>query len=66
MDTPIYITPENAKIWIMAQFLASVGAFDIKCGRVIIDFDKEGLIGNVKVVKNYKPPRVGVVGTNLT
>jgi hypothetical protein len=54
----IILEPAQAKIWVMAQFLASVGVFDIKCGRVIIDFDREGLIGNVKVVHNYKPPKM--------
>ena len=63
MDTPIYITPDQAKIWIMAQFLASVGAFDIKNGQVIINFNSEGVISSVKTIHNHVPPRMG---TNLT
>lgn len=55
--TIVYLSPRQAKIWVMAQFLDSVGVFDLKLGRVIIDLDKDGLIGNVQVIHNYKPPK---------
>lgn len=55
--TLVYLNPRQAKVWVMTQFLDSVGMFDIKLGRIIVDFDKDGLIGNVQVIQNYKPPR---------
>lgn len=51
----VQLTPRQAKQYVMMQFLDSLQVFDIKLGRVIIDFDKQGLIGNVQVIHNYKP-----------
>lgn len=53
--TPVYLTPRQIQQWMMMEFLNSVGAFDIRLGRVTIDFDKNGAIGNVKIEHNYKP-----------
>jgi hypothetical protein len=55
--TTIYMNPTQAKQWLMMEFLNSLGAFDIKLGRVTIDFDKDGAIGNVKIEQNYKPQK---------
>lgn len=48
----------QAKQWLLMEFLNSVGVFDLKLGRVTIDFDKDGAIGNVKIEQNYKPQKV--------
>ena len=48
----------QAKQWMMMEFLNSVGVFDVKLGRVTMDFDARGQIGNVKVEYNYKPPKM--------
>lgn len=53
----IILSPEQAKAWIIAQYLASVGALDIKNGQVIISFNSQGEINNVKTIKNHIPPR---------
>ena len=55
-ETTIILQGEIAKQWTMMQFLNSVGAFDIRGGRLTIDFDHEGKIGNVKIEQNYKLP----------
>lgn len=56
--TVVYMNEQQAKQWLMMEFLNSVGVFDLKLGRVTIDFDKDGAIGNVKIEKNYKPQKV--------
>lgn len=53
----VYLTPRQAKHLIMMEFLDSVGVFDVKLGRVTMDFDKDGAIGNVKVEYNFKAPK---------
>lgn len=53
--TPIYLTELQMKQWIMMEFLNSVGAFDVKLGRITIDFDKDGAIGSVKIEQTYRP-----------
>lgn len=52
----IELSPEQAKQWVMMEFLNSIGAFDIKLGRLIIDFDNKGQIGNAQVIHNFKAP----------
>lgn len=54
----IYLNSNQAKQWMMMEFLNSVGAFDVKLGRVTMDFDAQGQIGNVKIEYNYKPPHI--------
>lgn len=51
----VKLTPRQVKQYILMQFLDSVGVFDVKLGRVILDFTKEGTIGNVSITHNYKP-----------
>lgn len=51
----IFLNPKQVQQWIMLQFLDSLGVFDIKSGRVIIDFNPLGEIGNVDIVRHYKP-----------
>ena len=52
----IYLNSKQVKQWMMMEFLNSVGVFDTKLGRVTLDFDDKGQIGNVKIEHNYKPP----------
>lgn len=52
--TKIYLSETQIKQWLMMEFLNSIGAFDIKLGKIEINFDKEGRIGNVSITKNYK------------
>jgi len=54
-EIQLTLSQEQAKQWLMMEFLNSIGVFDLRLGRVTIDFDKEGAIGNVKIEKNYKP-----------
>jgi hypothetical protein len=55
---PVYLTAKQAQQWMMMEFLNSTGALDIKCGRIIIDFDDKGQIGNLKIEQNYKPTKI--------
>ena len=50
--TATYLTPKQAEQFITMEYLVSVGVFDVKDGVVIIDFDRNGEIVNVKVSKN--------------
>jgi len=52
---PVYLTPLQVKQFMLMEFLNSVGVFDTKLGRVTLDFDAQGNIGNVKIEHNYKP-----------
>lgn len=54
----VYLDPLQAKQYVMMQFLASVGFFDLKDGLASVDFDKEGKIRNVRITRNYKETRV--------
>jgi len=53
-NTTIILTGKEAKMWAMMKALDVLGAFDVKYGKVSIDFDGEGKISNVKVEKNYR------------
>lgn len=58
--TPIYLSPIQAKQFMLMEFLNSIGVFDTKLGRVIIDFDAQGKIGNVSITHNYKVPEIDI------
>lgn len=53
----VYLDEKEAKMFTMMRFLESCGVFEVKLGRVTLDFDAVGKIGNVKVEYNFKPPR---------
>ena len=40
--------------WIDSHKIDGVSAWDLKCGRVIIDFDKDGKIGSFNISQNYR------------
>lgn len=54
MQTTIILIGEDARIWALMQGLKAMGAWDVKYGKVSIDFDGEGKISNVKIEKNYR------------
>lgn len=54
MNTIVISTQEELKKYAMMCLLDSLGVFDTKLGRVTIDFDKMGKIGNIKIEKNYR------------
>lgn len=53
----VWLNERQAKQYIMMQMLDSLGVFDIKNGRVSIDFNREGQIGNVDIIQHYRQPR---------
>jgi len=48
------LTDRQKYLLVLMEWMDSNGAFDLKCGRVIIDFDKDNKIGNLKIEQNYK------------
>jgi len=54
MNTTIILQGREAKMWSMMQALDAVGAFDVRFGKVSVDFDGEGKISNIKIEKNYR------------
>ena len=53
-ETTIILRGKDAKMWAMMKALEGLGMFDVKFGKVTIDFDGQGKIGNVRVEKNYR------------
>lgn len=58
MNTIVISTEKDMQIWTMMKLLESLGVFDTKLGKVTIDFDGQGRIGNIKIEKNYRVPHV--------
>lgn len=54
MNTTVILQGREAQKWAMMQALDALGFFDIKLGRATIDFNQQGLIGNIKIEKNYR------------
>jgi hypothetical protein len=54
INTTIILVGEDARIWALMQVLKQLGAWDIKYGKVSIDFDGQGKISNVAITKNYR------------
>jgi hypothetical protein len=54
MQTTIILIGEDARIWALMQGLKQMGAFEIKYGKLTVDFDGQGKISNVKIEKNYR------------
>lgn len=50
----IILQGKEAKMWATMQALDAVGVFDVRYGKVSIDFDGQGKISNVKVEKNFR------------
>ena len=50
----VWLSPRQQHLLILMEWMDSKGAFDLKCGRVIIDFDKDNKIGNLKIESNHK------------
>jgi hypothetical protein len=55
MNTTIILQGNDARMWAMMQVLDKLGAFDVKFGKVSIDFDGQGKVSNVRIEKNYRP-----------
>lgn len=51
---PVWLTIREQELLILMKWLDSKNAFDLRCGRIIIDFDKDNKIGNLKIETNYK------------
>lgn len=56
MNTTIILEGKDAKKWAMLQTLNSLGVFDIKFGKVVINFDGESKISNIEITQNYRLP----------
>ena len=54
VETTIILQGKEAQMWTMMKALESVGAFDIRFGRMTVDFDGQGKISNVKIEQNYR------------
>lgn len=54
MDQTKAISPEDIKLWTTMKALQAIGVFDVKYGKVSIDFDGQGKVSNVKIEKNYR------------
>ena len=54
-ETTIILTGKEAKQWAMMNALDALGVFDIRYGKVMIDFDGNGKISNVAITHNYRP-----------
>jgi len=54
MQTTIILQGKDAQKWAMMNVLDELGFFDIKYGKVSIDFDGQSKISNVKIEKNYR------------
>jgi hypothetical protein len=64
METTIILTGKEAKQWAMMKVLDNMGAFDVKFGKISIDFDGQGRISNVKIEKNFRPELLTVAIKN--
>lgn len=54
MDNKIIKEDKDIKLWTLMKALQAVGVFDVRYGKVSIDFDGEGKVSNVKIEKNYR------------
>ena len=54
MESKIILQPEDMKLWTLMKALQAVGVFDVRFGKVSIDFDGQGRISNVKIEKNFR------------
>lgn len=52
--TVIMMDEEDVRIWSLMQALKQLDAFNIVYGKLIIDFDGQKKISNVKIEKNYR------------
>lgn len=55
MNTTIILQGNDARMWAMMKVLDNLGAFEIKFGRLTVDFDGQGKVSNVKIEKNFRP-----------
>lgn len=58
METTIILQGEDARQWALMLALRELGAWNIKYGKLSIDFDGNGLISNVKIEQNYRIVKV--------
>ena len=50
----LHLNPEQAKHYVMLQFLESIGVFKIRNGQVVINFNDLGQIRDVTITNHYK------------
>lgn len=53
-EVNITLQGKDAQMWTIMKALDALGVFDIKFGKVSIDFDGQSKISNVKIEKNYR------------
>lgn len=54
METKLMLEDKDAKMWTLMKALEAVGVFDVRYGKVSIDFDGQGKVSNVKIEKNFR------------
>lgn len=50
----VILTDKEIQTWALMKSLEAMGAFDVRFGSVLINFDGQGKISNVKIEKNYR------------
>lgn len=53
-EVNITLQEQEARQWALMKALEQIGAFDIRYGRVTINFDGDGKVSNVEIFKNYR------------
>lgn len=53
-EVTVILQGKDAQMWATMKALEALGVFDIKFGKVSIDFDGQSKISNIKVEKNYR------------
>lgn len=53
-EVTVVLQGKDAQMWATMKALEALGVFDIKFGKVQIDFDGQSKISNIKIEKNYR------------
>jgi hypothetical protein len=62
MNTTIILQGKEAKMWATMNALDALGVFDIRYGKVVINFDGEGKISNIEITKNHRVDSLSTFG----
>jgi len=65
METTITLKDNDIKLWTLMKALETVGVFDVRFGKVSIDFDGQGKVSNVKIEKNFRVLELCTVADKL-
>ena len=56
----VFLTPRDSYLMIMMRWIDAQGGWDLKCGRLEMNFNDKNEIGSITITKNHRPEKEAI------